>query len=93
MNMKDGCVLGNAGHFDKEISKKDLNELAASKTQVRDFVDCYTLKDGKRIYALETDGLGHSNVMDDANIPNLLAIPYYEYPFADESAFGEFRLR
>jgi len=50
-------------------------------------------KDGKRIYALETDGLGHYNLMDDANIPNLLAIPYYEYPDADEEIYLNTRER
>lgn len=28
------------------------------------------------IYAYETDGLGHFNLMDDANVPSLLGLPY-----------------
>ena len=48
-------------------------------------------KDGKKIYALETDGLGNYNLMDDANIPNLLAMPYYEYPYIDKEVYNNTR--
>lgn len=49
--------------------------------------------DGKKVYALETDGLGNYNRMDDANIPNLLAMPYYEYPYIDEKIYQNTRER
>lgn len=36
------------------------------------------------IYCYETDGYGNYNLMDDANVPSLLAIPYLSYrPAAD----------
>src|SRR5947208_12913954 len=41
--MKDGVVLANAGHFDNEISKADLEKTAKGKRRVREFVDEYAL--------------------------------------------------
>ena len=84
MNMKDGCVLGNAGHFDNEISKKDLNEIAVSKEQVRDFIDCYTLKDGRKFYLIGEGrlmnlaaGQGHpAEIMDTSFSTQAMAIVY-----------------
>src|SRR2546428_10149054 len=48
--MKDGVVLANAGHFDNEISKPDLEKTAKSKRRVREFVDEYAIQAGKRVY-------------------------------------------
>ena len=45
------------------------------------------LKGVGRIYAYEVDGLGHANVMDDANIPSLLSIPYFGYLPANNSLY------
>lgn len=50
--MKNGCVMANSGHFDNEISKKDLEEMSESVRRVRDFVDEYRLKDGRKLYLL-----------------------------------------
>src|SRR5436309_14322297 len=49
--IKDGCVLANAAHFDNEISKADLERLG-KKRRVREFVDAYHLKGGKKVYLL-----------------------------------------
>ncbi|MGB8265114.1 MAG: glycoside hydrolase family 125 protein [Candidatus Velthaea sp.] len=46
-----------------------------------------TLPDIGRIYAYEVDGRGHYNVMDDANIPSLLSIPYFGYLPAENSLY------
>ena len=50
--LKDQVVLANAGHFDNEISKADLERLAKGKKKVREFVDEYVLPNGKRIHLL-----------------------------------------
>ena len=51
-NMKDGAIVCNSGHFDVEINIKGLKKAAKSVKTVKDFVEEYTLKDGKRIYLL-----------------------------------------
>ena len=51
--MKDGAVLANAGHFDVEIDKLALTELAAGGVRrIRDFVDEYRLADGRKLHLL-----------------------------------------
>ena len=44
-----------------------------------------------RIYAYEVDGLGHVNLMDDANSPSLLAIPYLGYAGKDDPLYQSTR--
>ncbi|MBX5436488.1 MAG: adenosylhomocysteinase [Alicyclobacillaceae bacterium] len=50
--LKDGAVLANAGHFDVEISKLDLADLAVRVRTVRRNVEEYTFADGRRAYLL-----------------------------------------
>ncbi len=50
--MKDGCIMGNVGHFDNEISKTALDSQSVSKTRVRDFIDEYRMKDGRSLYLI-----------------------------------------
>jgi adenosylhomocysteinase len=70
--MRDGAMLANSGHFNVEINIPALEEMAVEKRRVRDFVDQYTLADGRRISLLGEGRLvnlaaaeGHpSSVMD-----------------------------
>ncbi len=50
--MKDGAILSNAGHFDVEVSKPDLNELAVETAEVRKNIKMYKLEDGRKVYLL-----------------------------------------
>lgn len=40
-----------------------------------------------KIYAYETDGFGNYNLMDDANVPSLLSIPYLGYSSFDDPIY------
>ncbi|MFF2481326.1 glycoside hydrolase family 125 protein [Paenibacillus sp. NPDC058071] len=44
-----------------------------------------------RIYAYETDGFGNYNLMDDANVPSLLSIPYLGYTDANDPIYKNTR--
>ncbi|WP_017755891.1 adenosylhomocysteinase [Calidifontibacillus oryziterrae] len=50
--MKDGAILSNAGHFDIEINKPELEKLSLSKRTVRKDIEEHVLKDGRKIYLL-----------------------------------------
>ena len=70
--MKSGSILANAGHFNVEINLNDLGKAAMTKRKIRENVEEYTLKNGKKIYLLAEGRLinltaaeGHpSEVMD-----------------------------
>lgn len=50
--MKDGAVMCNAGHFDVEINKPDLQKMSISKRTVRKNIEEYRLENGRKIYLL-----------------------------------------
>ncbi len=52
MLMKDGAIVSNSGHFNVELDIKGLKGLSKSKKTIRDFVEEYTLRDGRKIYLL-----------------------------------------
>jgi adenosylhomocysteinase len=52
LEMKDGAILANSGHFNAEIKIPALEKLAKTKRQMRPFVDEYALADGRRLYLL-----------------------------------------
>jgi adenosylhomocysteinase len=50
--MKDGAILCNTGHFNVEIEIPALRSLASDTRRAREFVEEYTLEDGRRIYLI-----------------------------------------
>jgi adenosylhomocysteinase len=72
LKMKDGAILANSGHFNVEIHLEGLEKISTGKRIIREFVEEYRLKSGKRIYVLGEGRLinlaaaeGHpSSVMD-----------------------------
>lgn len=50
--MKSGALLANAGHFDVEINKPELYEIAASHREVRKDIEEFVTPDGRKIYLL-----------------------------------------
>jgi adenosylhomocysteinase len=75
--MRDGAILANSGHFDVEINMKALTAMATKITRVRDFLDEYTLDDGRRIYVVGEGRLvnlaaaeGHPSAVMDMSFAN-----------------------
>ena len=83
-NMKDGAIVANSGHFNDEINIPALREQATEVRTVRDFVEEFTLQDGRRVYLLGEGRLinlaaaeGHpASVMDMSFANQSLAAEY-----------------
>jgi len=84
LEMRDGAIVANSGHFNIEINITALESLARSKKRVRPFVDEYALGDGRRIYLLGEGRLinlaaaeGHpASVMDMSFANQALCLEY-----------------
>lgn len=50
--MKDGSIICNSGHFNVEINIDALEKMSINKRRIREYVDEYTLKDGRKINLL-----------------------------------------
>ena len=75
--MKDGAVLANSGHFDIEIDKEALGRLGGEPRRIREFVDEYTMADGRKIHLLAEGRLvnlgaaeGHPAAVMDMSFAN-----------------------
>ena len=84
--MKDGCVLANSGHFDNEISKASLRKMSSKRKRVRETVEEFTLKNGRKVYLLADGrlvnlaaGQGHPvEIMDMSFAIQALCLEYLD---------------
>ena len=75
--MKDGAIVCNSGHFNVEIDLKGLEEIAKGKRKLREFVEEFTLKNGRKINILGEGRLinlaaaeGHPSMVMDMSFAN-----------------------
>jgi adenosylhomocysteinase len=85
--MKDRAILCNVGHYDIEVSVKDLERISSGKRKVRPEVTEYRLKSGKRLYLLS-----------DGRLVNLAAADGHpaevmDMSFAGQALSGEYLLK
>ncbi len=77
LQMKDGAILANSGHFNVEIDLPALEKITARRRTIREFVEEYRLKNRRRVYLLGEGRLinlaaaeGHPAVVMDMSFAN-----------------------
>ncbi|MCZ2079854.1 MAG: adenosylhomocysteinase [Bryobacterales bacterium] len=82
--LKNGAILCNSGHFNVEIDLEALEKISSSRRQTREFVEEYSMRDGRKIYVLGDGRLinlsaaeGHpASVMDMSFANQALSVEY-----------------
>ena len=73
--MKDGAILANAGHFDVEVDTKYLRSSSKSKRLVRNNLEEYTLRNGKKVYLI-AEGRIANLVAAEGHPPEVMALSF-----------------
>lgn len=84
LKMKDGAILANSGHFNVEIDLDTLKKISKRKRKVREFVEEFTLRNGKRI-----------NILGEGRLINLASAEGHpatvmDMSFANQALAAEF---
>lgn len=84
--LQDAARMAVEGYRDTNLA----NEAASMSMQIAQGVIRYGRvwdPSGGWMYVYETDGLGHNLYIDDANVPNLVSLPYLGWCSADDPAY------
>ncbi|MFN2466866.1 MAG: adenosylhomocysteinase [Gaiellaceae bacterium] len=89
--MQDGAILANTGHFNVEIEIPALRSLASDTRRIREFVEEFTMADGRRIYLVADGRLvnlaaaeGHPALVMDMSFANQALSAEYAVAHAAE---------
>jgi len=85
--MKDGAIISNSGHFNVEIDIPALDKLSSGKRVTRNFVEEYSLRDGRKI-----------NLLGEGRLINLAAAEGHpaavmDMSFADQAFSVEYMVK
>ena len=84
LQMNDGAILCNSGHFNVEIDQEDLESVSVNRREVRPLVEEFTLSNGKKLFFLAEGRLvnlacaeGHPPTVMDMSFANqALSVKY-----------------
>jgi adenosylhomocysteinase len=76
--MSDGAILANSGHFNVEINIPALEAMAKSKQRVGEYIEQYTLADGRKL-----------NLLAEGRLINLAAAAGHPSSIMDASFAGQ----
>lgn len=89
--MKDGAVMANSGHFDVEIDIPALEKMSTGKRKVREYIEEFTMEDGRRLYLLAEGRLvnlaaaeGHPASVMDMSFANQALVAEHVFTHASE---------
>jgi uncharacterized protein len=77
--LKDIEQLASDGYHDDDLSSSAEAIVERVEIGIETTGRFFDRRRNVWMYAYETDGLGHYNLMDDANMPNLTTLPYIDW--------------
>ena len=87
LTMKNGAIVANSGHFNVELDLKSLGQISKKRRFIREYVEEYTLNNGKKI-----------NVLGEGRLINLAAAEGHppsvmDMSFANQALCAEYMVQ